>query len=98
MTPPRALGLERLGWLRGYTSTMLEQMLQSPVLMLGLASNESGDQYTLDYPREVSMTRGDVERRLAPKSFAALRDCGRFRRILACAVQRYASADGEGGE
>ena len=46
---------------------------------------------------EVTLTRGDVERLLAPDGFAALRERGRWPHVLARAVQRYAGAHAEGG-
>jgi hypothetical protein len=46
---------------------------------------------------EVSVTRADVERLLAPDGFAALRDRGRWPQVLARALQRHAAAGGEGG-
>jgi hypothetical protein len=46
---------------------------------------------------EVTLTRGDVERLLAPEGFAALRERGRWPQVLARAVQRYAAARAEGG-
>ena len=45
---------------------------------------------------EVSLARADVERLLAPDGFAALRDRGRWPRVLARAVQRYSASDAEG--
>ena len=39
--PTQALSLEHVGSLRAYTATMLEQMLQAPGLVRGLASIES---------------------------------------------------------
>jgi hypothetical protein len=46
---------------------------------------------------EVSMTRAEVERLLAPDGFAALRDRGRWPQVLARAIQRYTVAEGESG-
>ena len=45
---------------------------------------------------EVSVTRAEVERLLAPDGFTALRDHSRWPQVLARAVQRYAPADAEG--
>jgi hypothetical protein len=41
----------------------------------------------------LSLARADVERLLAPLSFAALRDRGRWPQVLSRAVQRYAGTD-----
>lgn len=38
---------------------------------------------------EVSLTRDEVERLLRPEGFAALREWGRWRQVLARAVQGY---------
>ena len=46
---------------------------------------------------EVSVTRADVERLLAPDGFAALRDRSRWPQVLARAVQRYSTADARRG-
>ena len=46
---------------------------------------------------EVSVTRADVERLLAPDGFAVLRDRGRWPQVLARAVQRYSTADARRG-
>ena len=46
---------------------------------------------------EVSVTRADVERLLAPDGFAVLRDRVRWPQVLARAVQRYAATNAEGG-
>jgi hypothetical protein len=46
---------------------------------------------------EVTVTRGDVERLLAPEGFAGLRERGRWPQVLARAVTRYAAARVEGG-
>lgn len=43
----RALSLEHVGTLRAYTSTLVEQMLHAPALVLRLASIKSYDEYTL---------------------------------------------------
>lgn len=45
---------------------------------------------------EVTVTRGTVERLLAPEGFAALREPSRWPDVLARAVQRYAPAHAEG--
>jgi hypothetical protein len=47
--------------------------------------------------REVSMTRADIERLLAPDGFAGLQDRGRWPQLLARAVQRYVASDGASG-
>ena len=46
---------------------------------------------------EVTVTRGDVERLLAPEGFTALHERSRWPQVLARAVQRYAAAHAEGG-
>jgi len=46
---------------------------------------------------EVSLTRADVERLLAPEGLPALQDRGRWPRVLARAVQRYSVADSGDG-
>jgi len=46
---------------------------------------------------EVTVTRGDVERLLAPEGFAALRERSRWPQVLARAVLRYAPVPAEGG-
>ena len=46
---------------------------------------------------EVSLAREAVERLLAPDGFAALRDRGRWPRVLARAVRRYSASDPEDG-
>jgi HD-GYP domain-containing protein (c-di-GMP phosphodiesterase class II) len=51
----RALNLEQVGTLRVYTSTMLEQMLQAPGLVLRLASIKSYDEYTLYHSVNVAV-------------------------------------------
>jgi HD-GYP domain-containing protein (c-di-GMP phosphodiesterase class II) len=51
----RALTLEHVGTLRVYTSTMLEQMLQAPGLVLRLASIKSYDEYTLYHSVNVAV-------------------------------------------
>jgi len=51
----RALTLEHVGTLRVYTSTMLEQMLQEPGLVLRLASIKSYDEYTLYHSVNVAV-------------------------------------------
>jgi len=51
----RALNLEQVGTLRMYTSTMLEQMLQAPGLVLRLASIKSYDEYTLYHSVNVAV-------------------------------------------
>jgi HD-GYP domain-containing protein (c-di-GMP phosphodiesterase class II) len=51
----RALSLEQIGTLRVYTSTMLEQMLQTPGLVLRLASIKSYDEYTLYHSVNVAV-------------------------------------------
>ena len=51
----RALNLEQVGALRVYTSTMLEQMLQAPGLVLRLASIKSYDEYTLYHSVNVAV-------------------------------------------
>jgi HD-GYP domain-containing protein (c-di-GMP phosphodiesterase class II) len=51
----RALSLEQVGALRAYTSTMLEQMLQAPGLVLRLASIKSYDEYTLYHSVNVAV-------------------------------------------
>ena len=51
----RSLSLEQVGTLRGYTSTMLEQMLQTPGLVLRLASIKSYDEYTLYHSVNVAV-------------------------------------------
>lgn len=43
---------------------------------------------------EVSVTRADVERLLAPDGFAVLQDRGRWPQLLARAIQRYVASDG----
>jgi hypothetical protein len=45
---------------------------------------------------EVMVTRGDVERLLAPEGFAALRERSRWPQMLARAVQRYVTGRAEG--
>jgi hypothetical protein len=45
---------------------------------------------------EVTVTRGDVERLLAPEGFAALRERSRWPQMLARAVQRYVASRAEG--
>jgi hypothetical protein len=44
--------------------------------------------------REVTITRADVERALAPEGFAALRDRGRWPQVLARAVQQHGADNG----
>ena len=51
----RALSLEHVGTLRVYTSTMLEQMLHAPGLVLRLASIKSYDEYTLYHSVNVAV-------------------------------------------
>jgi HD-GYP domain-containing protein (c-di-GMP phosphodiesterase class II) len=51
----RSLNLEQIGTLRVYTSTMLEQMLQTPGLVLRLASIKSYDEYTLYHSVNVAV-------------------------------------------
>jgi HD-GYP domain-containing protein (c-di-GMP phosphodiesterase class II) len=51
----RALNLEQVGALRVYTSTMLEQMLHAPGLVLRLASIKSYDEYTLYHSVNVAV-------------------------------------------
>jgi HD-GYP domain-containing protein (c-di-GMP phosphodiesterase class II) len=51
----RALSLEHVGTLRAYTSTLLEQMLQAPGLVLRLASIKSYDEYTLYHSVNVAV-------------------------------------------
>ena len=46
---------------------------------------------------EMTVTRGEVERLLAPEGFAALRERSRWPQVLARAVQRHAAAHAEGG-
>jgi hypothetical protein len=46
---------------------------------------------------DVTVTRGDVERLLAPEGFAGLRERSRWPQVLARAVTRYAAARAEGG-
>ena len=43
---------------------------------------------------EVSVSRGEVERLLAPEGFAALQDGSRWPQVLARAVQRHMMSDG----
>lgn len=48
------------------------------------------DRVTVTAPAtEVSLTRDEVERLLRPEGFAALREWGRWRQVLARAVQAY---------
>src|SRR5262249_13888028 len=51
----RPLTVEHVGTLRVYTSTMLEQMLQAPGLVLRLASIKSYDEYTLYHSVNVAV-------------------------------------------
>jgi HD-GYP domain-containing protein (c-di-GMP phosphodiesterase class II) len=51
----RPLTLEHVGTLRVYTSTMLEQMLHDPGLVLRLASIKSYDEYTLYHSVNVAV-------------------------------------------
>jgi HD-GYP domain-containing protein (c-di-GMP phosphodiesterase class II) len=51
----RALSLEHVGTLRAYTSTLVEQMLQAPALVLRLASIKSYDEYTLYHSVNVAV-------------------------------------------
>ena len=51
----RSISLEQVGTLRVYTSTMLEQMLQAPGLVLRLASIKSYDEYTLYHSVNVAV-------------------------------------------
>ena len=51
----RSINLEQVGTLRVYTSTMLEQMLQAPGLVLRLASIKSYDEYTLYHSVNVAV-------------------------------------------
>jgi HD-GYP domain-containing protein (c-di-GMP phosphodiesterase class II) len=51
----RAPNLEQVGTLRVYTSTILEQMLQAPGLVLRLASIKSYDEYTLYHSVNVAV-------------------------------------------
>jgi HD-GYP domain-containing protein (c-di-GMP phosphodiesterase class II) len=51
----RSFSLEQVGTLRVYTSTMLEQMLQAPGLVLRLASIKSYDEYTLYHSVNVAV-------------------------------------------
>jgi hypothetical protein len=46
---------------------------------------------------DVTLTRDEVERLLAPEGFAALRERGRWPQLLARAVQRHAEAHTEAG-
>lgn len=46
---------------------------------------------------EVSVSRAEIERVLAPEGFAALRDRGSWPQVLARAIQRYGAADAERG-
>src|SRR5439155_737482 len=49
------LAVEQLGTLRVFTSTLLEQILQSPALVLRLASIKSYDEYTLYHSVNVAV-------------------------------------------
>jgi HD-GYP domain-containing protein (c-di-GMP phosphodiesterase class II) len=51
----QAPNLEQVGTLRVYTSTMLEQMLQTPGLVVRLASIKSYDEYTLYHSVNVAV-------------------------------------------
>jgi HD-GYP domain-containing protein (c-di-GMP phosphodiesterase class II) len=51
----RSLSLEQVGTLRVYTSTILEQMLHAPGLVLRLASIKSYDEYTLYHSVNVAV-------------------------------------------
>jgi HD-GYP domain-containing protein (c-di-GMP phosphodiesterase class II) len=51
----QSLNLEQLSALRVYTATMLEQMLQSPDLVIRLASIKSYDEYTLYHSVNVAV-------------------------------------------
>jgi HD-GYP domain-containing protein (c-di-GMP phosphodiesterase class II) len=51
----RSLSLEQVGTLRVYTTTMLEQMLQHPAVVLRLASIKSYDEYTLYHSVNVAV-------------------------------------------
>jgi HD-GYP domain-containing protein (c-di-GMP phosphodiesterase class II) len=51
----RALSVEHVGMLRVYTSTMLEQILHTPGLVLRLASIKSYDEYTLYHSVNVAV-------------------------------------------
>jgi HD-GYP domain-containing protein (c-di-GMP phosphodiesterase class II) len=51
----KPLNIEQVGSLRVYTSTMLEQMLQAPGLVLRLASIKSYDEYTLYHSVNVAV-------------------------------------------
>src|SRR5881396_2456444 len=50
-----ALAVEQIGTLRVFTSTILEQMLESPALVLRLASIKSYDEYTLYHSVNVAV-------------------------------------------
>ena len=50
-----ALAVEQIGTLRVFTSTLLEQMLESPALVLRLASIKSYDEYTLYHSVNVAV-------------------------------------------
>src|SRR5437879_930630 len=49
------LAVEQIGTLRVFTSTLLEQILQSPALVLRLASIKSYDEYTLYHSVNVAV-------------------------------------------
>src|SRR2546422_3823192 len=49
------LAVEQLGTLRVFSSTLLEQILQSPALVLRLASIKSYDEYTLYHSVNVAV-------------------------------------------